>query len=185
MLIKLIKYKDLDGNPKEGAFYFNITTSQFAEFETKYEGGSLSAMIRKISDGQAALGEIVDFYTNVIKVSHGVRSDDGERHIKTDELFEKFKQTDAYEVLYEELMDPAALNEFLEKVIPVEAMDRIKSRAERRIEEAGKRTIDQFPDDELMAMSNEDFNKLLPPKADRDARTSNIIGRRRARATTA
>ena len=58
---------------------------------------------------------------SILKASYGVKSDDGKRLIKRNgELFEEFKETEAYNILYMELLGNEGKNaaEFIQKIIP-------------------------------------------------------------------
>jgi len=123
---KLIKFKDLEGNPISETFWFNLSKAEIAEMEMSAEGGSLSAMLQEIIKNNDPAGIISTFKLIILK-AYGVRSDDGKRLIKSPELSKEFSETDAYSELFMELVtkaDEAAA--FIAAVVPQEVQDHLK-----------------------------------------------------------
>lgn len=122
MLKKTITYTDFDGEQASGEFYFNLNKAEIAELELSYEGGfssHLTALVDK-SDGKG----LVETFKLIIKMAYGVRSEDGKRFIKNDEVFAEFQQTEAYSELFMELIgsDTAAAR-FVEGIMPADLRD--------------------------------------------------------------
>lgn len=117
MIKKVINYHDYNGNPKTKEFYFNLSKAEVAQLDLVTPGG-LQAMLERISteqDGEKIL-EIFKFF---ILNSYGVKSPDGERFIKSQEMRDAFEQTDAYSELFMEMMsDSEAAVAFIKGVIP-------------------------------------------------------------------
>lgn len=101
MVKKTITYKDYNGVERTEDFYFNLTKVEVLEMETSVEGG-LIAKIEKISETENR-PELVELFKDLIHKSYGVKSLDGRRFIKSEEIFEDFVQTEAYSELYMEL----------------------------------------------------------------------------------
>lgn len=119
MLKKRIKFEDFNGEEREEDFYFNLTKTELVKWELGTTGG-LQSLIQKIVDTQdnAALLKIFD---DIISMAYGVRSDDGKRFIKSKELTDEFRQTNAYDVMFMNFMqNPDEYNEFLKAIIPTE-----------------------------------------------------------------
>lgn len=117
MLKKTITYPDFNGNTRTEDHYFNFTTTEIAEMELSTAGG-LTAMIEGIiaSQDQPA---IVKIFKDLILKSYGVKSPDGKRFIKSEELSAEFSQTGAYDVLFMELATNAEkAAEFFNGIIP-------------------------------------------------------------------
>ena len=124
MLKKKIKYQDLDGNDLVEDFYFNLTKAELAEMELTTKGGfaeSLQAII-DTEDGQL----IIDTFKDIIRKSFGVRSEDGKRFMKNPKYFEEFSETDAYSVLFMQLVtDAAASSAFIRGIVPQDLSEKI------------------------------------------------------------
>lgn len=128
MLKREIKYENFDGNEVTDTYYFNLTRSEMIELEVGYKDG-LEAALRRIietNDRQKLIAE----FKNLVLLSYGVKSDDGKRFIKSDQLREEFTQTPAYDALFMELAtnDDAAAT-FIKGIVPKDfskEMDKIQ-----------------------------------------------------------
>lgn len=117
MLKREITYEDFDGNSQTEVFYFNLTKTEIIGIEVDYEEG-LEAALKKIiaSNDRKSL---VEEFQKIILMSYGVRSEDGKRFIKNDQLREEFSQTAAYDSLFIELStDAKAAADFVNGIIP-------------------------------------------------------------------
>jgi len=117
MLKRDITYENFDGETVTETFYFNLSRFEIIDLQVGYEKG-LDAALRQIIRSEDHKG-VVDIFKHIILAAYGVRSDDGRRFIKTDELREEFFQMPAYDALFMELMmdtDKAAL--FVRGIIP-------------------------------------------------------------------
>lgn len=117
MLKKTIKYVDFNGQQQEEDFYFNLTKAELTEMELSFKGG-LSEQIKKIVDTEDTT-EIVKIFKDLILSSYGVKSEDGKRFIKSQQLREEFSQTNAYSELFIGLaQDAEAASAFVNGIIP-------------------------------------------------------------------
>lgn len=117
MLKREITYEDFDGQTVTETFYFNLTKTEIVQLEVDYEGG-LETTLRRIittEDVKALMRE----FKRIVLLAYGVRSEDGKRFVKNDELREAFTQTAAYDALFIELAtsDEAAAK-FIKGIIP-------------------------------------------------------------------
>ena len=102
MLTKTITYKDYDGTERTETFYFNLNEAEIARMHLTSDGG-MKAYINKIVNAKSNI-EIIKFFDKILEASYGVKSDDGKRLIKSPELFKAFTETEAYNILYIELL---------------------------------------------------------------------------------
>lgn len=121
MLKKTIKYTDFNGVEREEEFFFNLTKAELMEMELGKIGG-LAQRIRKIIATENT-PEIQKIFKDIILKAYGEKSDDGRRFVKVDNeghsLSLEFSQTEAYSVLYMELVtDANAASEFIKGIIP-------------------------------------------------------------------
>lgn len=124
MLKRDITYEDFNGETKTETFYFNLTKTEIVELELSYEGG-LEAAIQRIIKAEDVKSLIKEF-KRIVLLAYGVRSEDGKRFIKNDELREEFSQTAAYDALFIELAtnDTAAAS-FVKGIIPTDMAKQI------------------------------------------------------------
>lgn len=117
MLVKTIKYEDYNGVEREEDFYFNLSKADIIEMELGVDGG-LDAKIKRLT--QTMNGpEIMKLFKEIIFKAYGVKSDDGRRLIKSEQLSTEFSQTEAYsELLMELLSDPEKAAAFIKAIIP-------------------------------------------------------------------
>ena len=119
MLKKIITYTDYNGVERTEPFYFNLSKAELMEMELGVTGG-MTEMLDKIIAAKDAPSLMKTFKEMIMK-SYGVKSDDGKRLIKSEELSIAFTQTDAYSVLFMELItDDKAAADFVNGIIPNE-----------------------------------------------------------------
>ena len=120
MLKKTIKYTDYNGVEREEDFYFNLTKAELMEMELSTTGG-LTEMIDKIVKTKDAPA-IIKIFKELVLKAHGIKSDDGRRFIKNDEIRNSFAETEAYSILFMELAtDADAAAKFVNGIVPVDA----------------------------------------------------------------
>ena len=119
MLKKIITYTDYNGVERTEPFYFNLSKAELMEMELGVTGG-MTEMLDKIIAAKDAPSLMKTFKEMIMK-SYGIKSDDGKRLIKSEELSIAFTQTDAYSVLFMELItDDKAAADFVNGIIPNE-----------------------------------------------------------------
>lgn len=117
MLTKVIPYKDYNGEDQKFTAYFHLSKAELLQWELSEDGG-LKARLERIIDSKD-VPAIAKTFEEIIEKSYGVKSPDGKRFIKSKELLDEFKQTEAYSDFYMELAtnDKAAIA-FVKAVIP-------------------------------------------------------------------
>ena len=119
MLKKIITYTDYNGVERTEPFYFNLSKAELMEMELGVTGG-MTEMLDKIIAAKDAPSLMKTFKEMIMK-SYGIKSDDGKRLIKSEELSIAFTQTEAYSVLCMELItDDKAAGDFVNVIIPDE-----------------------------------------------------------------
>lgn len=117
MLAKQITYTDYNGTERTETFYFNLTEAEAVEMELSAVGG-LSDTIQKIIDAKD-VPSLIQIFKELILKAYGVKSPDGRRFIKNDEVREDFAQTEAYSKLFMELaFDADKAAEFVNGITP-------------------------------------------------------------------
>lgn len=119
MLKKTITYTDYNGTEQTEDFYFNLSKAELMEMEISYEGG-FAEMLKRIVDAQDGKA-IMNTFKDFILKAYGVKSPDGKRFIKKEELSEEFSQTEAYSQLFMELVTDADMAaKFINGIIPAD-----------------------------------------------------------------
>lgn len=124
MLKREIKYTDFDGNEASDTHYFNITKSEIVELEVSKDGG-MEAFIRRIAETNDHKSLIAEF-KRLILLAYGVKSEDGKRFVKNDQIREDFSQTLAYDALFMELAtDDEAAATFIKGILPADVAGKL------------------------------------------------------------
>lgn len=127
MLKKTITFTDFNGVQRTEDFYFNLTNAELTELEMSKSGG-MTAYIERISKTQSA-PELIKMFKEIILLAYGVKSDDGRRFIKNQEIRDEFAQTEAYSMLFMELAtDSDAAAKFIQGVIPSDKAQAVKEK---------------------------------------------------------
>ena len=117
MIKKTISYEDYDGVQRTEDFYFNLSKPELIEMQTG-EAGGLDKKIEKMQQTQD-VSKIIELMKEVIQKSYGVKSDDGKRFIKNQEILDEFMQSEAYSELFMELAtDANKAAEFIQGILP-------------------------------------------------------------------
>ena len=127
MLKKIITYTDYNGVERTEPFYFNLSKAELMEMELGVTGG-MTEMLDKIIAAKDAPSLMKTFKEMIMK-AYGVKSDDGKRLIKSEELSIAFTQTEAYSVLFMELItDDKAAAAFVNGIIPNEIQTEVAAK---------------------------------------------------------
>lgn len=117
MLVKTIEYTDYNNVARKEDHYFNLTKAELMEMEMGTVGG-FSEMIQKIIAAQD-VPSLIKIFKELILKAYGVKSPDGKRFIKSEELSAEFAQTEAYSMLFMELAtDAEAASNFINGIVP-------------------------------------------------------------------
>lgn len=117
MLKKTITYTDYDGLERTEEFRFNLTKAELVDMELTTAGTFSETMKRIIAEKDII--RIAKLFKELLLKSYGVKSDDGKRFIKSQELSDAFSQTEAYSDLYIELLsNPEEAAKFFAEVAP-------------------------------------------------------------------
>lgn len=126
MLAKTIKYTDYNGNEREEEFFFHFNKAELVEMQMSEKGG-LEKKIRDIVDAKDT-AELVKLFKELCLKAYGVKSEDGRRFIKSDQLREEFSQTEAYSNLFMELaFNSEAAIDFVNGILPQELKQELEA----------------------------------------------------------
>lgn len=117
MIKETITYTDYDGNERNEDFFFNLTKAEVVEMEASETGG-LKKMLENIIKANDTK-KIIAVFKDIIAKSYGVKSPDGRRLIKNQEVLDEFVQTEAYSELFMKLATNAdAATKFINGIFP-------------------------------------------------------------------
>lgn len=111
------EYEDWNGNPRKRELLFNLTVTEMLALQNSVKGG-IETYYERILNEQDNV-ELYRRFEDLVKLAYGTISDDGERFIKNDEVYNNFKESAAYDVFMQYLMtteDGAA--KFINGIMP-------------------------------------------------------------------
>lgn len=117
MIIKTVPYKDYNGNQVTEDFYFHFSEAELMEMQLGEHGGFNQRVqnIINASDQPALIKLVKQFVLD----AYGVKSADGKRFMKNDELRTAFLENPAYSIIFMELArDDVKAAEFVNGVVP-------------------------------------------------------------------
>lgn len=125
MIKKTIPYTDYNGIERKEDFYFNLTKAEVMELEMSTQGG-LAEMIQRIVAAQDQPA-IIKIFKDLIIKAYGVKSPDGKKFIKNQEVVDDFVQTEAFSELFMELAtDADAAAKFVNGIVPANLAEQAK-----------------------------------------------------------
>lgn len=120
MLKETITYTDYNGVERTEDHYFNLTEAEVMEMEMSTAGG-LAEQITAIVNAKDA-PSIIKIFKDLILRSYGIKSADGKRFQKSEEISTAFAQTEAYSKLFMKLAtDADAAARFVNGIVPAAA----------------------------------------------------------------
>lgn len=121
MLKKEITYENFDGDKVTRTFYFHLTRAEWLEMEV--QGIGLQRMMEQAMETRD-VEAMHNTIRNFVLTGYGVR--DGEDFLKTEDLRQRFKATDAYSVLFLELLqDDKKAIDFIRGMLPQEMLKEV------------------------------------------------------------
>lgn len=130
MYIKKIKFKDFNDNEREQDFYFNLRKDELAKLSAKY-GQNFENNVRAMAmnDDKAGLYKL---FEDLIKSSYGQKSEDGLHFRKSDQIWDDFYDSPAYEALFMEIMsDTDAAISFFKGIMPKDIAEKVEEELEK------------------------------------------------------
>ncbi len=112
-----ITYTDYNDNKVTDEVYFNLSKVELMNMQFM-SNGTYGNFVERITEERdiAALGAE---FQRIILDSYGVKSDDGKTFMKSEELRNKFKNSEAYSELFMELVtDADKATKFIQGILP-------------------------------------------------------------------
>lgn len=145
MYCRKIKYKDFFENNREDEFYFNLSKSELVKFMHTNGGFTLDQLVKRLTK-ENNNQELIEIFERLIKLSYGKPSLDGRRFDKTEDIWEDFRATNAYDVLFMELVgDADKASEWLKNVISKDLMEQVISEIQKHPEGIPDELRDYLP----------------------------------------
>ena len=138
MLSETITFTNFDGKQVTETHYFNLTRAELVQWEMEHQEGigeyfvRLSQRADKVEMGQA--------FHAFLRRTYGLKSDDGNRHMKSEEIANNFEHSAAFDEFYIKMLttEDYALT-FIKGVLPKEwvneeAIDAVMQTGDQRLQ---------------------------------------------------
>lgn len=103
MLSQTVSYVDFNGNQQNDVLYFHLSEMEWLDIDMNMEGGDFKSVIEKAvreEDNRT----MFNLFKTLVNKSYGRKSEDGRRFIKNEELLSEFRDTEAYNSFFVDLM---------------------------------------------------------------------------------
>ncbi len=124
MITREVTYIDYNGDEQTEKYYFDLTVPEMLELSFS-SAGDIQSTLERLSNSRK-VGEIFNIIQMIIFKSVGVKSDNGKRFIKNEEVLNDFKQSRGYESFLMKMMqDTDYASKFIEQLIPQDRIQQI------------------------------------------------------------
>lgn len=136
MLKETVTYIDYNENERTDELYFNLTDAEIMELELSTPGG-LAGMINRVIAAQDQ-PTIIKIFKDFILKAYGVKSPDGKRFIKNDEVRAEFEQSEAYSIMFMRLAtDAKYAADFVNGLVSAEKRQAIAQKLNNNVTQIG------------------------------------------------
>lgn len=163
MLEKPITYTDFNGVERTDTFFFHLSESALTGIVMGVLGFDAPAEVNVNEVLQAIVArgnanEIISTFEDIIRKSVGQKSADGIRFIQTDDIVDRFMQSNAFQELYLMLLQSDEFRqEFFTGILPAKlAAKAVQARNQPR----------EYSRDELLRMDEREFRNVVGPEKD-------------------
>lgn len=125
MLKRTFTYKDFNGTERTEEHMFALNESEIIKWITTSGDYSLDRLLQRLADERNGK-KIMEIFEELIRLSYGKISLDGRKFMKSQEIWEDFYQTEAYSMLFMELVtDAKKAADFINSIIPQDLAKKI------------------------------------------------------------
>lgn len=126
MLKETIKYEDFDGNEVTETHYFNLSKSQLIELDARHQPEGWGRYLQSTVDKNDP-NELMDLFIGLLRMTYGVRDVSTNKFRQSDEIFEDFQDSLAYDQFFSDLfMTDGKLEQFVRGVMPKDVQEALK-----------------------------------------------------------
>lgn len=127
-----LNYTDYNGKKVKKVLYFNLNKFELMKLQVSVDGGLDNKLTKSIKANNYS--EILDFFTHLVKLSYGEKTEDGETFVKSEKLSNTFVQSAAFDQLCNELFfgddktSSDKLAKFINGIIPQDLAKKISKK---------------------------------------------------------
>lgn len=125
MYKKTIEFTDYNDVVRKEDHYFHLNKAEVIKWLTTSGDYTLDKVLERLST-ECNAKKIMEIFEDLIHRSYGRKSLDGRKFEKTEEIWNDFYQTEAYSVLFTELVtDAKKAADFVNRIIPKDLADEV------------------------------------------------------------
>ena len=126
MYKKTIEFTDYNDVVRKEDHYFHLNKAEVIKWLTTSGDYTLDKVLERLSTERNGK-KIMEIFEDLIHRSYGRKSLDGRKFEKTEEIWNDFYQTEAYSVLFTELVtDAKKAADFVNRIIPKDLADEVE-----------------------------------------------------------
>lgn len=135
-------YENFNGEERSKELRFNLSASEVRTLQFSKDGGIDKYYKRLVEENDTA--KLYQAFEDLIKISYGEISSDGERFVKSDEIYSAFHDSPAYDVFMDYILTSEnGAAKFVTGIMPKGYMDKINTPEGKKI--AAENGIDISP----------------------------------------
>lgn len=117
MLKKTVQYTNFNDQQVTEEHFFHLSKAELVEMELSMEGGLSKHLTDLVEKGDGRT--IMETFKKLLLDAYGIKSEDGRRFIKNQEVRDEFASSEAYSQIFMELATSAdAAAEFINGIVP-------------------------------------------------------------------
>lgn len=125
MYKKTLEYEDFNGDKVKEDLYFNLSKAELLEMNFRAKGG-LKNYIEAIINARDT-ETLTDIFKTLLLKSYGVKSPDGRRFMKNEQIREEFECSIPYDILFTTLAtDAKEAADFVNGILPKELVEEME-----------------------------------------------------------
>lgn len=156
MIKKEITFENLDGEKVTRNFWFNLNKAELAKMQVRHQ--DFRSYIQAAIDSDN-MERIIAVFDELLSLSYGVRDEDGVTFKKSEDLWDAFKNSDAYSELFIELLgNPKETGVFFAGLVP--------SQYREGVQDAMKKATSDVVDVKNLFTDDQDKPAYIAPKGE-------------------
>lgn len=126
MLKKTITFEDYNGQTRTEDYYFNLSKAEVTKWLTTSGDYTLDKVLERLSKERNGK-KIMEIFEDLLRLSYGVKSLDGRKFEKSQKIWEDFYQTEAYSILFMDLVtDARKAADFVNSIVPKDLAEEVE-----------------------------------------------------------
>ena len=117
MIKETLTYVDYNGTERTEDFYFNLSRTEILDIESTLPNYSIEDWVSAVV-ATREYDKLWKLFGDLVKRSYGIKSADGRRFMKSEEITKEFSETEAYSALIEKfLTEPDYASNFFNALV--------------------------------------------------------------------